>query len=51
MGAGVGTFVRIAVNLEEYKSFVEFRYYSAPYLRYLHKRLKYKFRLKYKVFV
>ena len=51
MGAGVGALVRIAINLEAYTSFVEFKYYSGPYLKYLHKALKYKFPLVYKLFV
>lgn len=51
MGAGVGALVRITVLLQEYVSFVEFKYYSAPYLRYLNKTLKYRYPLKFKLIV
>ena len=51
MGAGVGALVRIAINLEEYKSFVEFKYYSVPYLKYLNCSLKYKYPITYKLHV
>lgn len=51
MGAGVGALVRLAINLDAYTSFAEFKYYSAPYLKYLKKALKYKYPLNFKLFV
>ncbi len=51
MGAGVGALVRLAINLKEYISFVEFKDYSVAYLKYLNKSLKYKYPLVYKLYV
>lgn len=50
MGAGVGSLVRLAINLESYTSFVEFKYYSGPYLKFFYKSVKYKIPLIFKLF-
>lgn len=49
MGAGVGSLVRLAIRLEKYKTFVEFRDYSTKILRYLYAYLRYKYPIKFKV--
>lgn len=49
MGAGVGALVRLAINLQSYVSFVEFRYYSGPCLKYINKALKYRYSLTFKL--
>lgn len=49
MGAGVGSLVRLAIVLPAYTSFIEFKYYSGPYLKYFHKAIKYKIPLFFKL--
>ena len=50
MGAGVGSYIRIAIELASYKSFVEFKYYSGIYLCKIYNLLRYKFPINFKVF-
>ena len=50
MGAGVGTLVRIAILLPAYKSFIEFKYYSPVYLKYINMKTRYKLPLIFKFY-
>lgn len=50
MGAGVGSLVRIAINMKSYKSFVEFKYYSPQWLRKVYRRSRYRYPLKFFVY-
>ena len=50
MGAGVGSLVRIAILLESYKSFVEFKYYSSTYLKYINMALRHRLPIIFKFY-
>ncbi len=47
MGAGVGNLVRIAVNLQAYYNFVEFKGYSHRWTAKIYKYLRYRYPLKF----
>jgi len=50
MGAGVGSLVRIAILLDSYKSFVEFKYYSSTYLKYINMALRHRLPIIFKFY-
>lgn len=47
MGAGTGSLVRVAIKLQSYMSFVEFRNYSPLYLRRVHEYTRYRLPLRF----
>lgn len=47
MGAGTGSLVRVAIRLQSYVSFVEFRNYSPLYLRRVHEYTRYRLPLRF----
>lgn len=50
MGAGVGKFIRLAIFLKSYKSFIEFRHYSPAWLKRLSTRTRFRYKLKFCVY-
>lgn len=47
MGAGVGSLVRVAIQLKSYVSFVEFSNYSQKYVRRIHEYTRFRLPLKF----
>lgn len=47
MGAGVGAFIRIAINLYPYQSFIEFKYYTTSCLKHIYNILRYRCPIKF----
>lgn len=47
MGAGVGSLVRLTVNIPAYYNFMEFRGYSKPWLSKLPSYLRYRYPIKF----
>ena len=50
MGAGVGAYIRIAINLYSYQSFVEFRYYTVACIKNINTILRYRYPIKFKFY-
>ena len=50
MGAGVGKFIRLAIKLKSYRSFVEFRHYSPAWLKKMYSRTRYRYPIKFLVY-
>lgn len=51
MGAGVGSYVRLAINLKVGKTFIEFKNYSPYCMRKLHLRTRFRYPLSFKYIV
>lgn len=47
MGAGVGSLIRLTVNLKAYKTFVEFLGYSPVWITKLYKRSRFRYPIRY----